>query len=99
MGLGARLDKEQYLKLDQKYGIKTEKEEEIKSNDDEKKDKEKDISTLIKEKNISSYVGIKYYMEYEKLLSKEREYWFKLNTDNMKHNKFNKFYSSFNVNE
>eukprot|EP00486_Rosalina_sp_Unknown_P008975 CAMPEP_0201592844 /NCGR_PEP_ID=MMETSP0190_2-20130828/190620_1 /ASSEMBLY_ACC=CAM_ASM_000263 /TAXON_ID=37353 /ORGANISM="Rosalina sp." /LENGTH=257 /DNA_ID=CAMNT_0048051785 /DNA_START=863 /DNA_END=1633 /DNA_ORIENTATION=- len=94
--IGARLNKQEYDDLDSKFGLKVK--QELKKDDDADDDnKEKDISSLIKEKTISSYVGSKYYMDYAKLLAEKRENWFKSNTNDIKHKKFNKFYLSFSV--
>eukprot|EP00484_Ammonia_sp_Unknown_P002049 CAMPEP_0197021952 /NCGR_PEP_ID=MMETSP1384-20130603/2834_1 /TAXON_ID=29189 /ORGANISM="Ammonia sp." /LENGTH=1167 /DNA_ID=CAMNT_0042449889 /DNA_START=36 /DNA_END=3539 /DNA_ORIENTATION=+ len=97
--IAARLKVDEYEALDKQYGIKSseqihrERQEQQKENGDD----EKDISSLIKEKDISYYVGNKHYMEYASLLSKHRQRWFKSSTDDAKHKQYNKFYQVLNV--
>ena len=93
--IASKLNKKDYRKLDKQFGLQQNENIDLKDNNDD--DKEKDISSLIKEKTIRSYVGNKYFIKYAKLLEIERENWFKLNTNDIKHQKYNKFYRAFDI--
>ena len=84
--IAARLSKDGYTALDSKLGLKQ------KPGHGQGDDDEKDIESLVKEKDIASYVGTKHFPQYAALLSADRKDHGGNGNENGK-----KFYLSFNV--